>query len=335
MTQPVVLPLQKLVHRHPEWDCDSDCSDDESSQGESKVPKNKKPFISRLLNPRKKPMQVVPEHHLKKSLPHENIRTLQQYQGGPNVERTKYMEAHSALTSKNLAVSVEQVSIFLTSDNTVVSFFEHSAEDIEQPIIARLTTVETILRRCSDASLILQAIIDAIIDLAIPVTIAYQDAIDELELNVITSPHIKHTSSLYILTSELSHFRSNIFPITNLVNSLKDHKAEIISTTPGLSGLPPQKQKSSNVTISHVTHTYLGDVLDHCMLITENLDLMKNSADNLIDLIFNTISMFSLSRSLSYAHTQTLRLPPNQSTNPPMHQCTSLLTTQAPTKTNP
>ena len=36
------------------------------------------------------------------------------------------------------------------------------------------------------ALLINQAIIDAIIDLAIPVSTAYQDAIGELELNVLT-----------------------------------------------------------------------------------------------------------------------------------------------------
>ena len=67
------------------------------------------------------------------------------------------MERHSALSSKGLGVGVEQVSIFLTADNTVISFFESSAEDIESPIISRLSTPETILRRCSDASMVTQA----------------------------------------------------------------------------------------------------------------------------------------------------------------------------------
>ena len=114
------------------------------------------------------------------------IRTLQQYHGGPNKERTEFMEEYSALANKSLAVAVEQVSIFLSSDNTVVSFFEQSAEDIETPIVSRLSSSETVLRRSSDASMIVQAIIDAIIDLAIPVATAYQDAVDELELNVLT-----------------------------------------------------------------------------------------------------------------------------------------------------
>ena len=87
------------------------------------------------------------------------VRTLQRYHGGPNEERIKFMEKHSSLVTKNLGVSVEQVSIFLTSDNTVISFFESSAEDIETPIISRLSTPETILRRSSDASMLVQVIL--------------------------------------------------------------------------------------------------------------------------------------------------------------------------------
>lgn len=48
--------------------------------------------------------------------------------------------------------------VFLTADNTVISFFESSAEDIETPIFTRLNTPETILRRSLDASMIIQVI---------------------------------------------------------------------------------------------------------------------------------------------------------------------------------
>jgi Mg2+ and Co2+ transporter CorA len=201
-----------------------------------------------------------------------------------------YMEKHSALTSKRLAVSAEQVSIFLTADNTVISFFESSADDVEIPILNRLSDADTILRRSCDASMIVQAIIDAIIDLAIPVVTAYQNAIGELELDVLTEPSIKHTTSLYILTSELTMMRTFVSPIVNLINALRDHK----NTPAGTGGRNEKgiKEGASGVKISPMAQTYLGDVDDHIVLLTDSLDTMRRACDNMIDLIFNTISAY-------------------------------------------
>ena len=308
----MVLPLQKLIHFHSHTHCDSDCEEWSSDSGFVRNKKSKNGLLSSLQRRRNqknkklppKPLDSAAEMHTPRNgfadpsngfvkahsastmdAPVTNVRTLQRYHGGPNEERIEFMEKHSALASKSLGVSVEQVSIFLLSDNTVISFFESSAQDIETPICNRLSSKETILRRTADASMITQAIIDAIIDLAIPVAEAYQDAIGELELNVLTEADISHTTSLYVLTSEVVQFKSNLSPIVNLINTLRDHKSNPIST-PGLSGMPP-KLISSSVTISPMTQVYLGDVEDHIILVTDGLDQMSHAADNMIDLIFN------------------------------------------------
>lgn len=240
-------------------------------------------------------------------------RTLQRYRGGPNEDRIEFMERHAALAPKGLCVTLEQVSIFLHSDNTVTSLFETSADDIEAPIVRRLNSPETMLRQSCDASMLVQAILDAVIDLAIPVTMAYQDAIGDLELGVLTDPDIDQSKSLYILTSEIAILRNSMQPMVAVINALRDHRSEPIGTpglgilrnsplsataTPGEQELDPHigtitpNLKSiggSSVTISPMCHTYLGDALDHCITIVEGYDQMRRAADNMINLIFNTI----------------------------------------------
>lgn len=127
-----------------------------------------------------------------------DIRTLHTYRGDSTPERIAYMKKRSMLTKFGLTVSVEQVSMFLCADNTVISFFEHSANDIEDPILDRLRSPGTILRRTSDASMMMHAIIDGIADLAMPIIAAYEDAIAELEMNILTDPRIEHSQALQV-----------------------------------------------------------------------------------------------------------------------------------------
>jgi Mg2+ and Co2+ transporter CorA len=242
-------------------------------------------------------------------------RSMQRYHAGPNQDRIEYMERHAVLARKGVGVSMEQVSIFLCADNTVISFFEDSAHDVQIPIIHRLQSAGTILRQSADASMLVQAILDAIIDLAIPVTAAYQDAIGDLELDVLTNPDIHQSSTLYILTSEIAILRGAIAPIVQMIGALKEHKSVAASavTTSSRVASPsvnemknnplrneqrpqPFSRKSSAmvsaVQISPLTVTYLGDVEDHALLIQDGYDQMRRSADNLVDLIFNTISAY-------------------------------------------
>jgi Mg2+ and Co2+ transporter CorA len=237
-----------------------------------------------------------------------SFRSLQRYHSGMNMDRIEFMERHATLKSRGLLVSMEQVSIFLCTGNTVISFFEYSADDLEIPILKRLNTPGTILRESEDATLLVQSILDAAVDMALPVTTAYQDAIGDLELEVLTDPDIIQSKALYILTSEIAVLRNAIAPVAGLISSLKYHNTKAASTmkvTAGMpfsengdamAGRPAVTSKHSTVhtgiEISDVTVTYLGDVEDHVLLIQEAYDQMRRSADNLVDLIFNTIGAF-------------------------------------------
>ncbi|KAJ0158483.1 Magnesium transport protein CorA [Colletotrichum tanaceti] len=308
----IVLTLQKLVLLLDDDSSSSSSSDDDSDDGASlRTNKSAKGLkkLKRAFTMGAKPRQdpevgrqaagrptVVTQssgyqlnHHTSSlsQLPQTAfVRTLQRYHASANEVRTEYMETHSSLISRGLAVSAEQVAIFLTSDNTVISYFEMSAEDIERPITIRLGDPSTILRQSCDASLVVQAIIDAIIDLAMPLTAVYSDVIGDLELDVLTSPSIKQTRSLYICVSEINKMLTFLNPIDNLVNVLRDHRTELSQDEAARQLQNP----ATGVIVTPLTHTYLGDVLDHCVIITESMQQIKRSADNLIDLIFNTIS---------------------------------------------
>ncbi|KAH0847591.1 hypothetical protein AYO21_01494 [Fonsecaea monophora] len=358
----MILPLQKLINiEDNELDYDSEVDDKEdleSVDAESEFrtriiterqrrqrQRKRKGAIRSLIEDLQKPLRkekkketlrspdiigdgIQPSNSFRHSSKAETpwaprtIRTMQRYHAGPNQDRIEYMERHAVLGHKGIGVSMEQVSIFLCADNTVISFFEYSAHDVQTPIIRRLQSPGTILRQCSDASMLCQAILDAIIDLALPVTTAYQDAIGDLELDVLTDPDIHQSSTLYILTSEIAILRNAIAPVVQLIGALKDHKTSAQPTmithsriaSPAaldqqnndpMNKAPLYHTQSNNlrkhssaplivssVEISPLTVTYLGDVEDHALLIQDSYDQMRRNADNLVDLIFNTVSAY-------------------------------------------
>jgi hypothetical protein len=168
----IVLTLQKLVHLY-DSDSEHSDSDNDTRSHRSQASKRSASLPKKLLKRLKRKFHSVTENEkdggragTKTSSPEPpvylksqstgfsdvvgpgQLRTLQRYHvSSPNDPRAQFMEKNSALSSRNLAVACEQVSLFLTNDNSIISFFEQSAEDIELPVIRRLQTNDTIIRQ--------------------------------------------------------------------------------------------------------------------------------------------------------------------------------------------
>lgn len=112
--------------------------------------------------------------------------------------------------------------------------------------------------------------------------------IGDLELDVLTRPNITSTKQLYIVICEINKSLSFLNPVVNLINALRDHRTAM-SQEAATHNL---QNPNEGVIITPMTYTYLGDVLDHCVLITESLNQIKGNADGLIGLIFNTIAAY-------------------------------------------
>lgn len=130
----------------------------------------------------------------------------------------------------------------------------------------------------------------------------------------------------YLLSSELQTLKAQLQPIISVIGALRDHHMSNLIPDVGPAALANQPRQSqsqtssssasvpvipnftsmssnhksttndtnpstTNIAISRLTHTYLGDVLDHAILLTTSLTTMSTSASNMISLIFNTMSV--------------------------------------------
>ncbi|KAG7713081.1 hypothetical protein KL949_002569 [Ogataea haglerorum] len=186
--------------------------------------------------------------------------------------KMRNLEIRRPLKSKGLAVGIEQVSIFLTDDNTVITFFEHSAGDITRAILARLAARDTLLRTSDEASILLHSILDAIVDLVYPVTSAYGQRLNEIELDILTNPTISHTQELHLMINELANLKSRITPACNLIHQMR----EVTNF---------RKFMSENSVL------YMNDIYDHLVSYVDDIESMSRTIENLVNLIFNTLSV--------------------------------------------
>ncbi|KAG0092915.1 hypothetical protein BGZ92_008150 [Podila epicladia] len=164
-----------------------------------------------------------------------------------------------------LKVQMEQVAIFLLEDGTLITLFQVSGQSVVTPIVERLSHDYSITRKHEDVTFLLQSVIDAIVDHAIPITAAFRYEINDLELHVLAMPRMKYTRDLHRLTAQLSMLKRTLAPTQMLVHSLRG--------------------KTEKSPLSSLARTYMADVMDHCNTMVEDIDSMLGLCEKLINMV--------------------------------------------------
>jgi Mg2+ and Co2+ transporter CorA len=139
--------------------------------------------------------------------------------------------------------------------------------------------------------MLIQAVIDAVVDLSLPIGRAVSEAFSRLEFAVLTNPSIEQSKKLYLLRSGLTLLMDNINAVDGLVRTLIDHRAVELPPSSSISSSgTPSKGASTGVTISPLAQVYLQDVHDHVRTLSASTHMSIRAAENLTALIFNTIA---------------------------------------------
>jgi magnesium transporter len=160
----------------------------------------------------------------------------------------------------------EQISIF-ENLNTVLTFQE-APGDIWDPIRARIQKPDSRMREL-DASYLLYALLDAIVDYCFPVLEYYGDRLQELEDLVLDRPDRETLHEIHQVKRELLLLRRAVWPMREVVNGLLREPHECVR---------------------EATRMYLRDVYDHTIQIMDIIETYRELASSLTETYMSAMS---------------------------------------------
>ncbi|TFK60816.1 hypothetical protein BDN72DRAFT_828680 [Pluteus cervinus] len=191
-------------------------------------------------------------------------------------------------SGERVGVNVSPMFIFLMRDGTVISIHPTPNVEFTEPITRRLRQRDTMLRRSVDASLVVQALLDLIVDKALEVVDAYHTKINKFEKSILMKTKMKTVRSLHIISGDLTMHKRTLEPIKTLIYGLRRYDVDRCAA------LIDMSDANADVKVvgfmSHKSKIYLADVYDHVEYILSSMDMFASVAENLISYTFNIAS---------------------------------------------
>jgi magnesium transporter len=160
----------------------------------------------------------------------------------------------------------EQLSIFL-GHNTVLTFQETGSDrwnSIRQRIKAKGSRL-----RSNDASFLVYALLDNVVDSCFPLLEHYSDRAEELEARILEQSKPNVLSEIHHLKRDLLLLRWVVWPMREVVQAL---------------------QRDSHECMSETTSVYLRDLYDHVIQIIEIIETYREIASDLTETYMSSVS---------------------------------------------
>jgi hypothetical protein len=125
---------------------------------------------------------------------------------------------------------------------------------------------------------------------------------------------MSHTRELHIVSGELNILKRTLSPLHSMINALRDYRPTrraanlnpllagvnpLISMIPMPGGSTPEQFRSQTpdqilqdkqerghgADISMLSKLYLADVADHVLILTEEIDMLRGTVENMINMV--------------------------------------------------
>ena len=163
-------------------------------------------------------------------------------------------------------ITVQQISMFL-GKHTVLTFLQ-TPSDVWQPIRDRLARTGSRLRQM-DASFLVYALLDAIVDHGFPVLETYSDHLEDMESRVYDVRDESLIREVHALKHELMLLRRHFWPMRELIHQL---------------------QHLPEGTFTPNTLTYMRDVYDHAVQVLEMIESFREMSMGLVETYMSVIN---------------------------------------------
>jgi len=167
---------------------------------------------------------------------------------------------------KEKTTAMEQISIVLGT-NYVLSFQERE-NNIFDPLLENLKNGKGRIRKMG-ADYLVYSLIDMIIDNYFLILEKLGDRVDNLEVQLVTSPKRETLKSIQKLKKEMIFLRRSVWPLREVINSMERGESPLIQSS---------------------TYIYLRDIYDHTIQAIDTIETYRDMLSGMLDIYLSSVS---------------------------------------------